>query len=297
MPVDFLQYSSMMTIDPNFPLKTYKISAFTLDDQGGNPAGVVVCASFPTNQCMQDMAREIGYSETAFACPLADGWRVRYFSPEQEVPFCGHATIALGAALAMSQSAGRFILQLNTGRISVDAVQHEDLFEVSLVSPRTSSKPAPASLTGNVLDMFGYSRADLDTRIPPALIYAGSDHLVIALNDIEALHRMRYDMEVGRELMQRESLVTIALVYCESQTRFLARNAFAYGGVYEDPATGAAAAAFSGYLRDLGWHHTGGLEILQGIEMGMPSRIIAEIPDEIGGPIKISGTARMLVTC
>ena len=50
---------------------------------------------------MQRIAAEVGYSETAFAMRDGDRWRVRYFSPEAEVPFCGHATIALGAALAV----------------------------------------------------------------------------------------------------------------------------------------------------------------------------------------------------
>ena len=76
--------------------------------------------------------------------------------------------------------------------------------------------------------------------------------------------------------------------------RFDARNAFASGGVFEDPATGAAAAAFAGYLRDLDWSHGGRVEIFLGDDMGMPSRITAEIGSPPGAPIRISGTARRL---
>ena len=72
-----------------------RIAAFSDGAQGGNPAGVWIGDALPPDALMQRIAAEIGYSETAFAAPLGDGWRVRYFSPESEVPFCGHATIAL----------------------------------------------------------------------------------------------------------------------------------------------------------------------------------------------------------
>jgi PhzF family phenazine biosynthesis protein len=75
-----------------------RIAAFSDGDTGGNPAGVVI-GVLPDAATMQRVAAEVGFSETAFAAPEGDGWRVRYFSPQTEVPFCGHATIALGAAL------------------------------------------------------------------------------------------------------------------------------------------------------------------------------------------------------
>ena len=79
-----------------------RIAAFADNAQGGNPAGVLISDELPEDNEMRRIAAEVGYSETAFAMPLGDSWRVRYFSPESEVPFCGHATIALGAALALT---------------------------------------------------------------------------------------------------------------------------------------------------------------------------------------------------
>lgn len=83
-------------------MRVLKISAFSDGNEGSNPAGVVIANTFPTDTDMQKMAADVGFSETAFAVAHNNGWRVRYFSPESEVPFCGHATIALGAALALS---------------------------------------------------------------------------------------------------------------------------------------------------------------------------------------------------
>jgi len=75
---------------------------------------------------------------------------------------------------------------------------------------------------------------------------------------------------------------------------FHTRNAFAYGGVYEDPATGAATAALAGYLRDLGWPHGGVIDVVQGEDMGMRSRLRAEIPALPGSSIRVSGAARFM---
>lgn len=145
-----------------------------------------------------------------------------------------------------------------------------------------------------MLDLFEYDDSALDLRIPPARVHGGSDHLLLALRSREVLAAMRYDFDAGRELMVREGLVTIAIVHAESATRFHARNAFASGGVYEDPATGAAAAAFAGYLREIGWSHGGAIDIVQGEDMGMRSLLHAGIPPTPGSPIRVSGTARSL---
>ncbi|MFS2018356.1 PhzF family phenazine biosynthesis protein, partial [Massilia sp. CT11-108] len=69
-----------------------RIAAFSDGDAGGNPAGVWIGESLPPADEMQRLAHAVGYSETAFAEPQGKGWRVRYFSPASEVPFCGHAT-------------------------------------------------------------------------------------------------------------------------------------------------------------------------------------------------------------
>lgn len=74
----------------------HRIAAFSDGNTGGNPAGVWIGDAMPDASRMQAIAAEVGFSETAFAAPEGDAWRVRYFSPAMEVPFCGHATIALG---------------------------------------------------------------------------------------------------------------------------------------------------------------------------------------------------------
>lgn len=272
-----------------------RLAAFTVGGAGGNPAGVLLADRLPDAAAMQSIAAEIGYSETAFVAPLGPEWRVRYFAPQMEVPFCGHATIALGAALAGRFGPGSYALRLNDDvLISVEGHQTADGYTASLASPPTQSEPASGALVDRALRLFGYGPDDLDARMPPAVAKAGATHLILALKSRERLSAMRYDMEAGRRLMEQHSLTTVSLIHAERPDLFHARNPFAAGGIYEDPATGAAAAALSGYLRDIGWPHGGVIEILQGQDMGQPSRLRAEITDVAGGSIRISGSVRVL---
>jgi len=275
-------------------MSVLKIAAFSDGDAGGNPAGVLIGDVLPDAAEMQDIAARVGFSETAFAAPDGDNWRVRYFSPESEVPFCGHATIALGAALVRQFGDGIFPLTLNQASITVEGFRDGANVAAALQSPPTHSKPAPPSLVAEALALFGYAPGDLDPAIPPALIHGGADHLVLALNTREALAAMRYDLKAGQALMRREGLVTILLAYAETPRLFHTRNPFASGGVYEDPATGASTAAFAGYLRDIGWPHGGAVDVVQGEDMGMRSRLHADISPEPGSSIRVSGTARMM---
>jgi PhzF family phenazine biosynthesis protein len=276
-----------------------RIAAFSDGAQGGNPAGVWIGEALPPDATMQRVAHEIGYSETAFAAPLGDGWRVRYFSPESEVPFCGHATIALGAALAASRGDGVYPLSLNDAAITVEGrrsigADGSVLTSAALQSPPTRSAPAPAEIVARALALFGYRLEDLDPRIPPALAHGGAGHLVLALRSRPLLAAMQYELDAGRRFMRELGIVTVVLAWAESDTLFHTRNPFASGGVLEDPATGAGTAALAGYLRDIGWPHGGAIDIVQGEDMGMRSRLRAEIGPEKGGSIRVSGTARSL---
>ncbi|MGJ8545217.1 MAG: PhzF family phenazine biosynthesis protein [Sulfitobacter sp.] len=273
-----------------------RIAAFSKDGRGGNPAGVVIAQDALPAPQMQAIAAQVGYSETVFASPAPGGaWQVRYFSPESEVPFCGHATIALGAALAQRAEAGaeipeRFELRIPAGQIAVEAGQDG----ITLTSPPTRSAAVDPARLEAALALLGLTLDDLDPQLPPAHIHAGADHLLLPIARREVLARMGYDLDAGRALMQAQGLVTIMLVHIEGPQRFAVRNAFASGGVLEDPATGAAAAAFAGYLRDQNWPHGNGFRITQGEDMGAPSEINVTLTDAPGSPVRVSGRTRVI---
>ncbi|MES2435247.1 MAG: PhzF family phenazine biosynthesis protein [Pseudomonadota bacterium] len=271
-----------------------RIAAFALGDQGGNPAGVVIGDALPSRDDMQRIAREVGYSETAFAARDGDLWQVRYFAPDSEVPFCGHATIALGCALGRRFGAGRYDLQLSQARVSVEAELGAQGWQAVLTSPPTWSKPMPLALRDELLRHFGLTEADLDPSLAPHLVHGGANHALLALHSRATLAAMDYDFEAVRALMLRERLnATISLIYRESPDVFVSRNAFAVGGVMEDPATGAAAAALGGLLVDLG-REPGSFTIRQGEDMGAPSLLHVTVTGQKGAGVRVAGAARLL---
>lgn len=105
---------------------------------------------------------------------------------------------------------------------------------------------------------------------------------------------MSYDLDQGRRLMRTNGLVTIAFVHSQTSRLFHVRNAFASGGVIEDPATGAAAAALAGYLRDSDWPHRGTLDIIQGEDMNVRCRLRVELTDVPGSSVRVLGSVRRL---
>ena len=270
-----------------------KLAAFSYKGKGGNPAGVAFCDEMPDDAEMLKTAKEVGYSETAFLVKHADGWRVRYFAPEMEVPFCGHATIASGAALGERFGVGSYKLDLNQGEIGVSAERSADgAFTATLHSPETWSHDAPKSYADKILAAFNLNNDSLDPEFPARFAFAGAKHLILMVKERKTLAEMSYPFEAVKTLMAEEGLVTISIIWRASDELFHARNAFASGGVYEDPATGAAAAALAGYLRDINWQGKKAFTILQGEDMGVPSRLLVQYGSIAGESVAVSGEVR-----
>jgi PhzF family phenazine biosynthesis protein len=268
--------------------------AFSSDPAGGNPAGVVLDATGVDDKAMLATAADVGYSESAFVVPAADGaLDVRYFSPLAEVPFCGHATIATAVAHAERHGTGRLRLRTQAGPVTVTTDRTADGSVVAtLVSVAPRTKPLAEAELAELLAILGWSAADLDPALPPRVAFAGAWHPVIAAASRERLADLDYDMAALAELMARADWTTVDLVRRESATVFHARNPFPPGGVVEDPATGAAAAAFGGYLRELRLvAPPATLTIHQGVDMGRPSTITVTVPAGPDTGIGVTGTA------
>jgi PhzF family phenazine biosynthesis protein len=245
---------------------------------------------------MLRIAAEVGYSETAFLVPDPPAGerasRVRYFSAAAEVPFCGHATIASGVALAEGEGDGRFSLVTNDGLVTVDTTPGADgRLRATLTSVAAHARDADATLVDATLDALGWAVEELDPVLPPAVGYAGAHHLILAAATYDRLARLDYDFDRLRATMLAADLTTVQLIWREVADRFRARDPFPVGNVVEDPATGAAAAALGAYLR---WRGEllppARFTISQGVEMGRPSLIEVEVPDADGG-IRVTGTA------
>ncbi|HMJ32365.1 MAG TPA: PhzF family phenazine biosynthesis isomerase [Baekduia sp.] len=263
-----------------------RLAAFTDVPGGGNPAGVVLDAGALDDAAMQAIAADVGYSETAFLTGGADReYDVRYFSPVAEVPFCGHATIATAVALAQRDGLGDVLLRTAAGPVAVRTAADgdgDDDGARAITATLTSVDPEVSEIGDADVDAalaaLRWTRDDLDPALPPRVAYAGARHLVLAAASRERLADLDYDFDELKSYMSDRDLTTVDLVWREAATTFHARNPFPVGGVVEDPATGAAAAAFGAYLRALGAVTPPvRVTVHQGDDMGRPSRLLIDL--------------------
>ncbi|MBM7770021.1 PhzF family phenazine biosynthesis protein [Actinokineospora baliensis] len=275
-------------------MQILRYAAFTTDPAGGNPAGVVLDATGLTDSEMQAAAARVNYSESAFLLPRPDGdLDVRYFSPLAEVPFCGHATVAASVAHAAANGAGPLRLHTRAGLVEVSTTESEvGEITATLVSVTPRTEEISAEVRTALLSALRWDPADLDVVLPVRAAYAGAWHPVVAAGTRARLAELNYDFPALSDLMAEQGWTTIQLIHRESESVVHSRNPFPPGGVVEDPATGAAAAALGGYLRELGLVTLpAALTIYQGDDLGRPGVITVGIPTDPTAGIHITGHA------
>ena len=245
-----------------------RLAAFTTEPAGGNPAGVWIGRAFPTDAEMQ---RHRGRRRL-----LGDGVP-RPGRPGDARAGSGSATSARSprsrsAATPRSRAASPWP-NVGSRRApeapgdSCDARPRDErrpgrdhhrggagggLTRATLTSVATWVREPDPDLLAGALDLLGWHRDDLDPALPPAVGFAGAKHLILAARERDRLATLDYPFEPMKALMLAHDLTTIQLVWREAADRFRARDPFPVGGVVEDPATGAAAAALGAYLRERG---------------------------------------------
>ncbi|TLP35180.1 PhzF family phenazine biosynthesis protein [Arcobacter arenosus] len=275
-------------------MKIERISAFSYENKGGNPAGVVLTDDLLSDEEMLKIAKDVNYSETVFLTQENDLFLTKYFSPEMEIDFCGHATIASGRVLGEKFGSGIYKLKINNGIINLDVKLEKEKIISSFSSLQTSTKDIDIDVKKQLLEIFNLDEDDLNPSFPIRVSNSGNLHPIIFLNREKKLAQMNYDFEKAKDFMRKHQFVTISLIFFKSEDLFYSRNAFAYGGVYEDPATGSAAVALAEYLRDLKFKESGTIEILQGFDMNQPSKLIVNYTDKANSSINVSGETRLI---
>ena len=148
----------------------------------------------------------------------------------------------------------------------------------------------PEALLEAALTALSWTRDELDPDLPPRVGFAGARHLILAAATRERLAALDYDFDALKQSMLEHDLTTVDLVHRTDAHTFSARNPFPVGGVVEDPATGAAAAAFGAYLRELGLvTPPATVTVHQGVDMGRPSLLTIDIDER--PEIRVSGRA------
>ncbi|MFD5402333.1 PhzF family phenazine biosynthesis isomerase [Streptomyces griseorubiginosus] len=274
-----------------------RYTAFSGDPAGGNPAGVVLDASALDDGDMLAVAAELGYSESAFLTAPPEGldgpegrvFTIRYFSPKAEVPFCGHATVAAAIALAERIGPGELVFSTPAGTVPVAVAEEDGTVRATLTSVEPHIEEISDADLAEALAALDWPADDLDPAFPPRIAFAGARHLVLAAATRARLAELSYDFARLEALMHRLDLTTVQLVWQESAGVFHVRDPFPVGGVVEDPATGAAAAAFGAYARELGLvPEEAVLTLLQGEDLGRPGELTVTL--RTGDPrVRVSG--------
>ncbi|MBF4603675.1 PhzF family phenazine biosynthesis protein [Curtobacterium sp. VKM Ac-2884] len=270
-----------------------RYTAFAAEPGGGNPAGLVLDAAALTDDEMLAVAREVGYPETAFVVgATATGPHVRYFSPAAEVPFCGHATVALAVALAERQGLGRRVFTTAAGEVALDATTGPDgVVRVAMTSVEPATRDIDPALLARLFDLLGLTADDIAPGLPVLESFAGNWHPVLVLHDRELFHQFRFAPGPLADLKREAGWQgTVTVLHRTGEREYEARNLFPAGRITEDPATGSAAASTGAYLREVGAVEPGDRVVIrQGRHVGRPSLLLVDVPST--GGITVTGSA------
>lgn len=266
-----------------------EVSAFTTVPGQGNRAGVVLEAGELSRRQMQQLAAFLDAPETVFVTRLGDGLaRVRYFTPTQEVDFCGHATVALGRVLAQEGHWRGEALELETlaGRVPLRIVLgQDDGCQVWMQQHPFQSREVTASRRRDLAEALGLSDRMLHRGLPLAAASTGLWSVFVPLLDSFLLEGLEPDLPRIAELSEQLGVVSVYAYAPMGVNRFAARDFAPLVGIPEDPVTGSAAGALLGLLASEGRLPVRGGRasgvIYQGHALGTPGEV--EVDLEVSG--------------
>jgi len=291
-------------------IKVYHVDAFTNKSFGGNTAGVVPNAEGLTKIEMQKIARELNLSETAFLMPPTgkdNDFRVRYFTPSEEINFCGHATVGLSWIMALEygwiKKGTQIKLETNIGMIPVEwAIKNGELDGV--IMTQVTPKIKDIEIQPDIISrLIGIQENDIDNRYPINLAYTGNWHLLVPVKTAKAIDSATPLLDELADINHKYNVSTTHLFTFDSFDdgyKLYTRDFAPAVGIPEDPVTGAANGALAGYLIlqgiiDSGINHE--FKIAQGHAIGRPGELVINIIQGENGPIiRVGGKAVVTIS-
>lgn len=272
------------------------VDAFTEAPFAGNPAGVVLDAEDLTAAQMQQIAREVHASETAFVCGGGRGapFRVRFFTPTDEVPLCGHATVAAFHALVWKGRIpvmdGELVVhqETNVGPLPLRLRIEEGRLAGLLMGQQPPLQDPYRGELGELSEPLGVPTALIeqgDEQIgPPARVTTGLRCLHVALPDLASVKAARPDFRALASLSRDLEVTTVQILSLETEDPAASVHVRTFApavGVDEDPVTGTAAGSLGGYLAYINQLPPGDSKrrflVEQGAEVGRPGLIRVEL--------------------
>jgi len=222
-------------------LPIYQVDAFTSQLFSGNPAAVVPLRKWLPAEVMKNIAAENNLAETAFFVPLSrlrrrhntPRFHLRWFTPQIEVPLCGHATLASGWVVLnhIVPGAHRVVFESKSGPLNVERRRLADDGEVlELDFPAQPARRMPAALLRRVADALGET---------PIEIWQATK-LMAVMKDARAVLRAKPDFAALKALPGRGLIITAKASAAHRPADFVSRYFAPYAGINEDPVTGSA---------------------------------------------------------
>lgn len=280
------------------PRRFLQLDVFADRPGAGNPLAVVVDADGLDDAAMQAFATWTNLSETIFLLPPGDGadYRVRIFTPRQELPFAGHPSVgaawaALDQGLA-SASDDRLVQQCAAGNLPVQVSGAPDALTVSVRAPAAQPRPlrpdSPARLDAA---LAGLPRGAL----APALWDNGPRWWIAELASAAAVRAMAPDLGAISALTGTADVGLAVFAVDESGEHDLVVRAFCpVDGIPEDPVTGSANAAIGAALHAAGRLDPGARYVAsQGREVGRDGRV--EVAIDADGQVWIGGRVQPVI--
>ena len=255
-------------------VEVYVVSAFSKGNQGGNKAGVVLDCRSLTPADMAAIAKDLGYSETAFLIKsnVAD-FKIRYFTPTEEVPLCGHATIA---TFSLLHSLGKldknaYTIETKVGTLNIQIEKDGMIF---------MEQNCPVYFETLKPDIFAECFEDIliDTALPIQIVSTGLKDIMIPVISKGHLEKLNPQFINMANLCRKLDVVGIhafALTN-NADTTAICRNFAPLYGINEESATGTSNCALACYLFK---HYKQQSQYVfeQGFNLGSASRLIVNI--------------------
>lgn len=226
-------------------MNIYKVNAFSFNDKGGNPAGVVIEGNNLSEDEMLKIAKEVGFSETAFISKsnVAD-YKVRFFTPTDEVDLCGHATIATFSLLNSKKLLKKNTLTQETkaGILEINIVDNTIFMEqLNPIKYETiDSKIIAKSLGINEKDIIS----------PVSVFSTGLKDIIVHVKSLEVINNLKPNFNLITNISREFKSTGYHIFTLETVNNSTAhcRNFAPLYGINEESATGTASGALSGYL-------------------------------------------------
>lgn len=252
----------------------YVAAAFSKDDKGGNKAGVVLGRSELTSVQKAAIAKEMGYSETAFVLDSdkAD-FKLQYFTPTEEVPLCGHATIAAFSTLKLLNMLDKpdCTIETEAGILNIH-IKDDGLILME------QNRPAYLEVLDSDIFTGCIERNFIDHRFPIQIVSTGLNDVMLPVDSVEHLEQLSPDFEMIANMSKEKEVVGVHAftIIKESDVTAICRNFAPLYGIDEESATGTANCALACYLFKY-YKQQSQYVFEQGHNMGDISRIVVNL--------------------